>query len=101
MSWERTHRRYRLVYAVAGAVAVRGPRALASWTSRIEAEYGTVETFRLDVLRRWNMAVDARLETSSTLTQVEADVARSNRQLQILLTALENTAALEALPQPA
>lgn len=105
MSWERTHRRYRLVYAVADAVSARGTHALRHWTSRIEDEYGDVETFLLDVRRRWAMALDVQLESGdvATMAQAQERAVRANRALHRLLTVLETHAAPEprALPQPA
>lgn len=93
--WEQTHRRYRLVYAVADDVVRRGNIALTSWTATIEAEYGTMETFRLDVRRRWNMAVDAQLDDASgrTLAEIYAYVAKANGPLFALVSALQT-------PQP-
>lgn len=87
--WEQTHRRYRLVYAVAEDIARRGPAARNEWQQTIEAEYGSVDNFVSDVRRRWYNAVDAHLDDVRTkrLAEVEAEVSKANRPLRVLLEA--------------
>lgn len=94
--WEQTHRRYRLVYAVADDIARRGPAARNDWQPAIDAEYGGTEVFVLDVRRRWYNAVEAHLDDVGTqrLTEVEAAVARANRPLRVLLEAFSDHPAL-------
>jgi len=94
--WEQTHRRYELVYAVAADVARRGPVALDEWQARVEAEYGSTDTFLLDVRRRWDLAVTARLDgrRCQRLAAVEVEVGRANADLREVLTAFADHAAL-------
>jgi hypothetical protein len=101
--WERTHRRYRLAYAVAEDVARRGPGALSDWASQIDAEYGDVGQFLLDVQRRWHNAVDARLDllleerpddVESAAAGVMASLAESDGDLRAVLDAFAGHPAL-------
>jgi hypothetical protein len=81
--WEQTHRRYRLVYAVADDIGRRGDAAKAKWLPVIEAEFGGLEGFLLDIRRRWRTAVDAR----SDAPELQRTVARDNEPLLRLLEA--------------
>lgn len=87
--WEQTHRRYRLVYAVADDIVRRGPAARDVWQGAIEAEYGSTADFLYDVLRRWRNALDAHSDEVGTrrLEEIEAAVSRANAPLRALLDA--------------
>lgn len=94
--WEQTHRRYELVYAVAADVARRGAVAMDEWQAQVEAEYGSTGIFLLDVRRRWDLAVTARLDgrRCQRLAAVEAEVGRANADLREVLTAFADHPAL-------
>lgn len=95
--WERTHRRYRLVYAVAEDIARRGPSAVDTWQSMIDGEYGGTERFLLDVRRRWLNAVDAYSDYVATPV---AEASRNNSRLRVLLDAFAEHPVVSGLPAP-
>jgi len=82
--WQRTHRRYQLVYDVASDVARHGAAALTKWRRAIDAEYGGVGDFLLDARRRWLTAVAAYSDCSAAPA---AEAARRNKELRALLDA--------------
>ncbi|MPY80059.1 MAG: hypothetical protein GEV04_16690 [Actinophytocola sp.] len=92
--WEQTHRRYRLVYAVAQDVARRGQDAIDAWQHEIDAEYGGTDAFLLDVRRRWDLAMAARIEDGRRLADVEAEVGRANAGLRAVLSQFAEHPAL-------
>lgn len=102
--WERTHRRYRLVYAVADDIANGGPEAIEKWQAAIDLEYGGLDEFLLDVQRRWYNAVDAHLDmvlessagADGTVPGVMQRVRESDGGLLAVLEAFEGHAALSA-----
>lgn len=94
--WERTHRRYRLVYAVAEDVRRNGKAAVTRWQGAIDAEFGGPEGFLLDVRRRWLTAVAAHSEAAVP----EAAAARHNVDLRTLLDAFAARSEL-AVAEPA
>jgi hypothetical protein len=63
-TWERRHRRYRLVDDVLDDATRRGARAVFRQHDAIAAEYGDagVGGFLTDVQRRWHRAFEARLD---------------------------------------
>lgn len=94
--WEQTHRRYNLVYAVADDLARRGPVAIDDYKSAIDAEYGGIEGFLLDVQRRWFNAVDAHLDVvlearpadvDGAVAKIVGEVAETDGQLRTVLEA--------------
>lgn len=104
-SWEQTHRRYRLVYAVADAIAVRGADVVAEWQADIEQEYGDLAAFLADVQRRWYTAVDAYLDTvledsppdmAAAVAEITRTVSETDRQLKIVLDAFAGHPVLVA-----
>lgn len=95
--WERTHRRYRLVYAVADDVAQHGAMATARWQSTIDAEFGGTEGFLLDVRRRWLTAVTAY---SDHVAAPEAEAARHNASLRSLLEVYAEHPVVSGLRNP-
>ncbi|MFB9730201.1 hypothetical protein [Haloechinothrix salitolerans] len=99
--WERTHRRYELVYAVADDVARHGPVALDEWQRAIDAEYGSTDAFLLDVRRRWDLAVVARMEEDRPLDDIEAEVSRTNAGLRAVLRRFADHPALAGRDQTA
>lgn len=84
--WERTHRRYQLVYAVADDIGKRGPGVKGKWQPMIDAEFGGLDAFLLDVRRRWLMAIDARSE-DGPLHEIHAAAVRDNKSLWSLIKA--------------
>lgn len=84
--WEQTHRRYRLVYAVADDIARRGAQAKGKWQPTIDAEYGGLDAFLLDVRRRWFNAIDAHSE-DGPMHEIQRTVTAANRPLRVLLDA--------------
>lgn len=84
--WEQTHRRYNLVYAVAEDIARRGAQAREKWQPMIDAEFGSLDAFLLDVRRRWFNAVDAHSEDGG-MSEIQRTVTRGNRPLRVLLDA--------------
>ncbi len=94
--WEQTHRRYQLVYAVADDVERRGTAAMDEWQRAIDAEYGSTDAFLLDVRRRWDLAVAARMDNGARLADVEAEVGRANAGLRAVLTRFADHPALAA-----
>jgi hypothetical protein len=63
-SWERRHRRYRLVDDVLDDAIRTGVQAVCRHHDAIAAEYGTegLGGFLIDVQRRWHRAFEARLD---------------------------------------
>ncbi|MPY99918.1 MAG: hypothetical protein GEU97_18385 [Actinophytocola sp.] len=94
--WEQTHRRYQLVYAVAADVERHGPAAMTEWQRAIDVEYGSMDAFLLDVRRRWDLAVTARLDgrRCQRRADVEAEVGRVNAGLWAVLSAFADHPAL-------
>lgn len=73
-SWNRTHRRYRLVYAVLEDIARTGrPEIAARFRAGLQIEFGDLGGFLRDVCRRWYRAFDARLD--AVLEQPPDDLA--------------------------
>lgn len=97
--WEQTHRRYRLVYAVADDIARRGPAARQDWQGAIDREYGGTDVFLRDVQRRWNTAVEAHLDDLGTqrLAEVEGAVSKANKPLRVLMDAFAGHPVLAAM----
>ncbi|HEV2782209.1 MAG TPA: hypothetical protein VGX25_22690 [Actinophytocola sp.] len=63
-SWNRAHRRYRLVHAVLAGIARTGrPEVPARLAAAVDAEFGDFGEFLRDVQARWYRAFDARLDT--------------------------------------
>ncbi|MGH3518609.1 MAG: hypothetical protein ACRDQ7_14565 [Haloechinothrix sp.] len=102
-SWERTHRRYRLVYAVADAIALRGPEVIDEWQAAIHAEFGGMDGFLKDVQRRWYTAVDAYLDTvledepadmDAAVAEIMWSVATTDRGLRLVLDGFADHPAL-------
>ena len=63
MSWERSHRRDRLVGAVLHEIGrTRRPAVAARYRADVDAEFGSFGGFLLEVQLRWYRAFDARLD---------------------------------------
>ncbi|MGH3451115.1 MAG: hypothetical protein ACRDQW_10395 [Haloechinothrix sp.] len=95
-NWERTHRRYRLVYAVADAIALRGPEVIDEWQAAIHTEFGGMDGFLQDVQRRWYTAVDAHLDavledepadSGVAVAEILDSVSATDRSLRLVLDA--------------
>lgn len=80
--WERTHRRYHLVYDVASDVAQHGAAGVDKWRRAIDAEFGGLDGFLLDVRRRWFTAVEAY---SDHVAAPMAEAAKRNKLLRVVL----------------
>lgn len=62
-SWDRLHRRHRLVHAVLDDMARTGkPAVAAMFATAVDAEFGDFGGFLRDVQLRWYRAFDARLD---------------------------------------
>jgi hypothetical protein len=62
-SWDRLHRRHRLVHAVLDDIARTDRPAVAPrFAAAIDAEFGDLGGFLRDVQLRWYRAFDARLD---------------------------------------
>lgn len=94
--WERTHRRYRLVYAVAEDISKQGPEAKGRWRQKIEAEFGGLDSFLLDVRRRWLMAIEARSE-DGPMHEIHDAAVRGNRSLWALISAFADHSVIAGL----
>lgn len=104
MSWQRTHRRHRLVHDVLDHVGKSGPAAVHAWSPAIEAEFGGLGAFLAEVQRRWYATFDAHLD--GLLEQEVADlpaavarlwrtVTRRQYSANVLLEAYADAPALE------
>lgn len=63
-SWDRLHRRHRLVRAVLYEIGRTGrPAVAAKFRADVEAEFGDFGGFLAEIQRRWYRAFDARLDT--------------------------------------
>lgn len=82
-SWNRSHRRHRLVHAVLEDIARTGRPEIASrFRAGLETEFGDLGGFLRDVRRRWYRAFDARLDAvleqdPDDLTGAVAEVRRA------------------------
>ena len=102
MSWDRVHRRDELVRQTIDAVARYGPDALGAWRAAIDAEYGGVDGWLLDVQRRWYAAIDARLDAAldapgdldDQIADLWRDAARMRPELRAVLSAYADHPAL-------
>jgi hypothetical protein len=62
-SWDRLHRRHRLVHAVLYEIGRTGrPAVAAKFRADVDAEFGDFGGFLAEVQRRWYRAFDARLD---------------------------------------
>lgn len=62
-SWDRLHRRHRLVRAVLSEIGRTGrPAVAAKFRADVDAEFGDFGGFLIEVQRRWYRAFDARLD---------------------------------------
>lgn len=62
-SWDRQHRRHRLVRAVLSEIGRTGrPAVAARFRAEVDAEFGDFAGFLLEVQLRWYRAFDARLD---------------------------------------
>jgi hypothetical protein len=83
-TWDRTHRRYRLVQDVLENIARTGrPAVPAAFTPAVDAEFGGFGGFLRDVRLRWYRAFDARLDAllEDEPDDLEAALARLHREL--------------------
>ena len=98
MSWERCHRRYRLRHAVLDEVVKAGPIAAVSRArAEIDAEYGGLGAFLLEVQAHWERAEQARLEEAADTGEaaiVRARLASEQSPTRILLDAFAAHLAL-------
>jgi hypothetical protein len=63
MTWDRLHRRHRLVHAVLVEIGRTGrPAVAAKFRADVDAEFGDFGGFLLEVQLRWYRAFDARLD---------------------------------------
>lgn len=102
-NWEQTHRRYDLVYAVADAIALRGPEVIDEWHDEIDEVFDDVAGFLRDVQRRWYTAVDAYLDAvleeqpadvEAAVAEILGRVSTTDRALRIVLDAFADHPAL-------
>jgi hypothetical protein len=108
-SWNRSHRRHRLVHAVLEDIARTGRPEIASrFRAGLETEFGDLGGFLRDVRRRWYRAFDARLDAvleqdPDDLTGAVAEVRRAVDEAmpaaRLLLDAHTEHPALEELDE--
>lgn len=92
-SWDRTHRRYRLVQDVLENIARSGrPVVPAAFTPAVDAEFGGFDGFLREVRLRWYRAFDARLD--ALLEDEPDDLEAALTRLRHELTAAMPAAAL-------
>lgn len=89
MSWETTHRRYRLVHTVLDEIARTGrPEVPVALRADVAAEFGDFWGFLAEVRRRWDRSFDARLDGSpdpATAREVWRELARDLPATRLLL----------------
>jgi hypothetical protein len=106
-SWDRTHRRYRLVQDVLENISRSGrPVVPAALTPAVDAEFGGFDGFLRDVRLRWYRAFDARLDAlledepddlDAALAHLRHELAGDMPAAAILLAAHAEHPALRAL----
>ncbi|MFG2002762.1 hypothetical protein ACGFNU_26740 [Spirillospora sp. NPDC048911] len=63
MSWSRTHRRHQLVHEVLADIGTDGRPEIPVWRqAEVDAEFGGLGQFLVQVQVRWYRAFDARLD---------------------------------------
>ena len=106
-SWDRLHRRHRLVQAVLCEVGrTARPAVAAKFRADVHAEFGDFGGFLLEVQRRWYRAFDARLDMvlehepddlAAAVADIWADLAETMPAARLLLDTHTDHPALREL----
>lgn len=106
-SWDRLHRRHRLVGAVLNEVGRTGrPAVAARYRADVDAEFGDFAGLLLEIQHRWYRAFDARLDAllehepddlAAALADIWAGLAEIMPAARLLLDTHTDHPALRAL----